>query len=190
MKFSPEIFFILLTVVLLSSCGQDPVPKPKGYFRIDLPEKTYRMFAPPCAYRFEVPEPALILPSRNATDSCWMNIHMPQYKQTVHITYKEVGNQLYQLIEDAHSFKSKHQVKANSIDNIRVVNDSALVYGNIFDINGNVASPMQFYLTDSVRHFVYGALYFNMAPNSDSLAPVVQRSKEDLQHLVQSFRWN
>lgn len=184
-----EILAFLFGLILLGSCGQDPVPKPRGYFRLELPEKAYRNFAPPCPYSFDVPEQAIILPSRNAADSCWLNVHMPKYKQTIHITYKEVGDQLYQLIEDAHGFKSKHQVKADRIENVRVINPVAKVYGNIFNIEGNVASPMQFYLTDSVEHFVYGALYFNMAPNADSLDPVIRRSKEDLQYLVESFRW-
>jgi len=189
MKTRSEIFIVLLSIVLLSACKQDPVPKPKGYFRIDLPEKKYSHFSTSCPFTFDVPEQALVLPSRNASDSCWMNIHMPTYKQTLHLTYRAVGDQLFQLIDDAHAFKSKHQVKADRIELMRVVNNSARVYGNIFNIEGNVASPMQFYLTDSIDHFVYGALYFNMAPNSDSLAPVVQRSKEDLQQLVESFRW-
>lgn len=189
MSWKIEIIALLASIFLLNSCGQDPVPKPRGYFRLALPEKAYRTFDPPCPYKFDVPEQAIILPSRSAEDSCWLNVHMPKYKQTIHITYKEVGADLFQLIEDAHGFKSKHQVKADRVENIRVINSVAKVYGNIFNIEGNVASPMQFYLTDSVEHFVYGAMYFNMVPNADSLDPVIQRSKEDLQYLVESFRW-
>lgn len=180
---------LLVLAAVFSACGEDPVPKPKGYFRIDLPEKSYVPFESFCPYDFDVPEQAIVLPSRNAPDSCWLDIHMRDYKQTIHLTYRTVGTELFQLIEDAHGFKGKHQVKADAINNIRVINDSARVYGNIFDIEGNVAAPMLFYLTDSTNHFVYGAMYFNMAPNSDSLAPVIARSKEDLIHTVESFRW-
>lgn len=83
----------------------------------------------------------------------------------------------------------KHLVKANDISERQFKNEEAKVYGLIYDFEGNTASNYQFFLTDSSTHFFRGAMYFNMPPNADSLEPVIDFIKGDLQRLIESFRW-
>ena len=64
------------------------------------------------------------------------------------------------------------------------------VYGIWFPLEGSVASPYQFFVTDSVEHYMRGSLYFNTSPNPDSMAPVIEFVKEDLEKMLETFEWN
>lgn len=174
----------------INACSEDPVPKPHGYFRIDLPEKKYSELKTDCPFAFEYPVYSVITRSNaNDADPCWLNIAFPKYNAQVHLSYKRVDNNLVQYLEDSRTLAFKHTVKANDIREIPIIIDSTKVYGLVYDIRGNAASSLQFYLTDSTTHFLRGSLYFNSVPNSDSIAPVLEFISKDVQHLIETFRW-
>ena len=189
------VFFILIIALSAAfvSCdaGEEIFsPKPRGYFRINFPEKKYRVYDSICPYKFEIPVYAQMKQDKhNGAEPCWLNLEFPKYKATVHLSYKEVNKNIATYLEDSHNFANKHQVKATGLDEIAVIRDSAKVYGLVFDIEGNTASSVQFYLTDSTRHFLRGALYFNSIPNIDSLRIVVDFIKKDILHLINTTSW-
>ena len=179
----------LLGIVLLflvAGCTDDYVPKPRGYFRIDLPPKSYRALQVNCPYTFEYAESAQI----EERENCWINIHYKGLKARVHLTYKAVNENLEQLLKEVQDLSYKHVIKADGIQEKLFENDLSRVYGMLYVVEGNAASPSQFYVTDSSRHFLRGALYFQSAPNSDSLAPVTSYIQEDIIHLIESIQWN
>jgi len=192
--FSFSRIFSLIIVVLtamLVSCGDTSMPKPRGYFRIDLPEKKYQSFDTTYPYTFEYPVYAILTPDNNAANEpYWINVDYPLFKGRIHISYKAVNNNLSKYTEDAHELVMKHIPKASAIEEIRIDNEQEKVHGLIYDIKGSgTASVYQFFITDSTNHFVRGALYFNVLPNNDSLAPVIDFVKSDIQHMLESFRW-
>jgi gliding motility-associated lipoprotein GldD len=196
MKLSYKTFFYFLTfafVISLASCdNEDEVfsPKPRGYFRINFPEKRYRIYDSICPYRFEIPVYARMNQDKhNGANPCWLNLEFPKYKATVYLSYNSVNNDIGKFLEDAHDIANRHQVKATGLDEITVLRDSAKVYGLVFDIAGNTASSVQFYLTDSTKHFLRGSLYFYSAPNIDSLRIVVDFIKKDILHLINTTSW-
>ncbi|MDP4963484.1 MAG: gliding motility lipoprotein GldD, partial [Salibacteraceae bacterium] len=79
--------------------------------------------------------------------------------------------------------------KATKIDEVLIENDAERVYGIVYDFKGETASDLQFFLTDSTNHFLRGSLYFNVYPNKDSLAPVIDYVKTDINHMLESFKW-
>ena len=181
----------LLFVLSLSSCDQDYVPKPRGYFRIALPEKTYKTYNPSdCPFLFDIPTYSEVTkdPSPRA-EPCWMNIEYPQFRATVYLSYKPVHNDLEKFIEDSRSLSFKHIPKASGIEEQTISDQTNRVYGNIYHVKGRAASSVQFYLTDSTNHFLRGSLYFYAIPNPDSLAPVNEFLSADIDHMVASFRW-
>ena len=180
---------IWVCALLLSGCGGDVIPKPRGYFRIDLPRKEYIAYRSEC-FSAEVPLTTRLIPRYMEGQRCWGDLDYGPYRAQVHLTYRTVEGDLGQLIQDAHDFKSKHESKAVRIRSERILNDSVQVYGTFFEVEGNVASPLVFYLTDSTSNFLYGALYFRTRPNADSLAPVTDRVREDMRHFARTLRWN
>ena len=52
-----------------------------------------------------------------------------------------------------------------------------------------MATPLQFWMTDSAHHFLRATLYFNFTPNNDSLQPVIEYLRDDALHLVNTFAW-
>jgi gliding motility-associated lipoprotein GldD len=180
---------LLPLLLLLGGCGSDPVPKPRGYLRIDLPEPAYTAWTDSAVMSLEVPAAARIA-SRGARGAAqWYDIRYPALRGTVHLTWSPVGDDLPQLIEDAHAFKNTHQSKAGGIRSARMIRAEDRVFGTLFNVEGDVASPFVFYLTDSTDNFLYGALYFDAPPNADSLAPVTERVRADMQHLAATLQW-
>jgi len=191
--YSTYFLFFLPAFLFLSCNNNDYSPKPRSYFRIALPEKRYRLLDSIYPYTFEYPVYAKIEQDENAkNEPNWINLEFPAYKGTLHISYKTVksDSSLYRYFEDSRNFANKHIAKANDIEPIPISNDKNSVYGLVYDISGvGVASTYQFCVTDSVKHFMRGALYFNIAPNNDSLMPVIDFIKKDIDHLISTLKW-
>jgi gliding motility-associated lipoprotein GldD len=186
-------FVILLVVMmLLSSCleEQTGMPKPRAYYRIDFPEKTYKTYEGACPYQFELPQYAVYEPDTNiGAEPCRANISMKRYRAKLHLTYKPLNNNLATYTEDARTLAYRHSVRASGIQEYQIDLPENKVYGMIYEIGGNAASSIQFYVSDSSRHFFRGSLYFAASPNADSLAPVVNYIRADIEHLLKTFRW-
>jgi len=182
---------ILLLFILLAACQETYTPKPRGYFRIDLPEKEYVPFDTTYPYSFEYPSYAIIVPDQDpGSEPYWMNIRFPGFNGTLHISYKTINGNLAEYLDDSRTFVLKHIPKADAISDSLVLRPEAMVYGLIYDIEGNAAaSPCQFYVTDSTMHFLRGALYFDFQPNNDSLAPVIEFVRKDIEHLISTLSW-
>ncbi|MFH1004528.1 MAG: gliding motility lipoprotein GldD [Bacteroidota bacterium] len=187
------LVFIIYCLFVFSSCDNNNksfFPKPRAYCRIDFPEKKYSLLNDSCPFTFEYPIYADVLPNPEpVSEPCWKNICFPRFSAQIYISYKTINHNLRQYIEDAYTLASKHQIKASGMPETLVKNDSTHVYGLIFKIEGNTASSLQFYLTDSTRHFVRGALYFYSRPNYDSLAPVIDFLKKDVDRMIATFKW-
>ncbi len=184
------LYLIIITSFLFFSCREKYTPKPRGYPRIDFPQKLYVLHDSIEPYLFEYPEYAKIVPDRSpGSELYWMNIEFPSLNGTVYISYKKINGNLNAYVEDSRNFVYKHTVKAEQIPETRVSKPEKEVYGIIYDLKGNTASSVQFFLTDSIRHFVRGSLYFNTQPDKDSLAPVINFVREDIIHLINTFQW-
>jgi gliding motility-associated lipoprotein GldD len=190
-------FFIaalaVLEGLLLFSCEDQerPLPKPKGYFRIDLPQKEYVKIDTLQRYAFEVPDYALLTNDPYAPEQKnWVNVEMPRFKASIHLTHKDVNGNLREYLEDVHTMLTKHLQKANGMNDSLIVNSEHHVYVMMIEMDGKgVAVPLQFYLTDSTANFVRGALYFNFVPNNDSMQPVIDYIRQDIDRMIETFEW-
>jgi gliding motility-associated lipoprotein GldD len=180
----------IFTAFIVISCTEDFAPKPRGYFRIDFPERMYTPYQGSCPYSFMYPGYAVISDDDSRiAEPCWINIDFPEFRGRLHISYKRVDDNLVELMEDTRKLAFRHTVKADAIDERMFINEKDKVYGVMYELKGNTASAIQFFLTDSSSHFFRAALYFNVQPNKDSLAPVVDYFKEDILHLIETFAW-
>lgn len=182
----------LMLLLIVVSCGDNnPQPKPRGYFRIDLPEKQYVTLDTMPRYGFEYPVYATITPDYHSIEEKdWANVEFPAFKGTIHLSYKNVEGNLPEYVEDAYRMIVKHISKATGIRDSVIINKDKNVYGLMYFLDGEgVASPLQFYLTDSTEHFLRGSLYFNMYPNNDSMQPVIKFITDDVRHLITTLEW-
>jgi gliding motility-associated lipoprotein GldD len=187
----------MLIAYSLSSCNTNyTVNKKRGFFKIDFPEKKYRLYNQPgYPYTFEYPVYAHVIKDSTFFESkpeneWWINIDFPQFSGRVFISYKEIGkNKFDSLLNDAYTLSYKqHTYKASSIEPT-AFRTSNNVDGVYFSLTGNTATANQFFVTDSVKHFLRGALYFDATPNEDSLSVVNDFLKKDLQHLINTLKW-
>lgn len=191
-------FLIFFVGILLAACTENPVPKPRAYPRVHYPENEgYYEYAPSdCPYSFQVPSYLSVEKKEqffdeDISDECWANITCSQLDATIYLSYKELGQgqSLLHLMEEAYELTYKHTQKADFIQPVEVDNGQGAV-GLIYYVGGDAASNIQFFLTDTMSHFVRGALYFYARPNVDSLKPVVEFMVNDIQHVMDTWQWN
>ena len=187
-------------ILLFAACSgnHDYSPKPRGYYRIVFPEKEYRPYTGTAPFSFLYPKYAVIdtdSTSRKSTKlinmKSLLNMNFTQFNGTLHLSYESIASKkvFNELIEDAHSFAFKHTIKATSIDQGIIRYPDHNVYGIYYTIEGNAASSVQFFLTDSTKNYLRGALYFNNEPKLDSIQPVLTFVKKDVDLMIKSFRW-
>lgn len=189
------VALLSLIALLVISCNSEYTPKRRGYFRIDFPKHEYQVFDQPgYPYSFEYPVYATVVKDStffeaNPENPYWINIDIPRFNAKVYISYKDVtGIDYMKLVNDAYKMTYKHSSKATEIT------DSAMrtpngVHGMFFHVGGNAATARQFFLSDSTKHFLRGALYFDATPNEDSLSVVNEFLQEDLKHMINTLRW-
>ncbi|RIJ37851.1 gliding motility lipoprotein GldD [Pontibacter oryzae] len=175
------------------SCGAEYTPKPKGFNRIDLPQQTYQPLQEAHPYTFEYSTHAKIRPdSSGIAQPHWINIIYPSLGANVQLTYKDIQGSndqvLNNLVEDARKLTAKHQIKAYAIEESQIKVPTGDIAA-VFELEGEVPSQFQFYVTDSSKHFLRGALYFRTATQNDSLAPVIEFVKKDIVHLLNTLKW-
>lgn len=182
---------VLSVSFFLSSCeDENYFPKPVGYHRIDLPqERIYNVYDESCPYRFNHPNYSRV----REQNGCNQNIYFPEFKAVLYGTFIELGNEpskdMFYHSEFSRKLAYEHRIKADRIQERFYSNDSSRVYGVVYTIDGNVASNYQFFLTDSVSKFYRGSLYFEMAPNIDSIKPVLKHIREDIDNIIETFSW-
>lgn len=185
---SKVILCLLLCLFILIGCKQRYVPKPRGYYRISIPDTSYQAFPyPNYPYSFDLSSNAVAKPLNE--EPYWMDIVYPDFDVRIHCSYKTIEGNLRELSDDAQSFVYKHAGMADAIPEQGFENPEKQVYGVLYALEGNTASPYQFYLTDSLHHFFRGAVYFNCVPQQDSLSPVVNYLEKDVRRIVESFSW-
>ena len=186
-----HLVFLITFVFFAVSCTENYMPKPRGYFRIDLPKKEYKKFDTGFPYSFEYPVYSKIVSDNSSlAEPFWINIVYLPFNAQLHLSYKVIHNNLKNYLEDSRTLVNKHIPKANAISQREFIDPDAKVYGLVYEIKGaDAASAYQFYLTDSITNFIRGALYFDLVPNNDSLAPVIGFLKDDIEHMISTFRW-
>ncbi|MCU0416402.1 MAG: gliding motility lipoprotein GldD [Cytophagaceae bacterium] len=187
-----SIYFILFSTIVLYNCSTSVefTPKPKGYNHIELPVHAYTDLQEKHPYSFEHSTLVKVLPDTSyLAEPHWIDLYYPKFNSNIQITYKSMGARqdvLDEHVVDAHKLTYKHDVKAHAIDEV-VVKTKKGYSVTLFELQGEVPSPIQFYVTDSTRHFLRGAVYFKTATKNDSLAPVIQYMKEDVLHLIETL---
>ncbi len=177
--------------IIISGCQDNSyTPKPKGYPRINLPERGYQTFDSTCPFRFQYPTYGKIVPDSSAKDrTCWMNVFYEPLNAKLYLSYRSFNDldKLNTLREDARTFVYKHTVKATKIRENRIQKDSTS--GIFYELGGNTATAIQFFVTDSNRHFLRGSLYFDAQPNRDSLQPAIDFLRKDVLKLINTMDW-
>jgi gliding motility-associated lipoprotein GldD len=185
-----KYYLLFLFVIALSACHRGGVPKPYGYFRIALPDTAYELYQPAgFPYAFRMSKHAQAQLREHEGERYWIDIHYPQLNATIHCSYKPVRNNLNTLSRDAQEFLYGHTTVASAIPVQEYAQPENSVYGLYYELYGNTATPIQFYLTDSLQHFFRGSVYCNTIPNQDSLAPIHEYLRQDARVIMESLYW-
>jgi gliding motility-associated lipoprotein GldD len=183
-------YFWILLFFSVVACNRQETPKPRGYYRISFPTKNYVSLNRPLPYNFLIPIYAVVTPDiYNLAEKEWITIEVPANNAQIHISYKKINGDLSRLIEESRGMVYDHVQKASAINQQIFVNREKKIYGTLYTLKGNAASQMQFYLTDSVKNFLRGALYIKELPNYDSLRPVISFLSEDVIKMIETAEW-
>lgn len=185
------VVVIVSFLFLFFSCrNEDPFPKPKSFLRVEFPTHEYTKLQDSCNYSFEISNLTKVVNKPgNVKEQCFKNIIYPQYKASLYCTYVSLDSNLFEYTEYSRKLAYEHTIKASGIEELNLVNTDKNVYGTSFEIRGDVACNYLFYLTDSTSNYFAASLYFETAPNYDSLQPVLEYVVEDIEHLINTFEW-
>jgi gliding motility-associated lipoprotein GldD len=191
-------FVIISGSWFLVGCNSDyTAGKKKGYFKIEFPEKKYQVFQQTgYPYSFEYPVYAQVIKDSTFFDDkagdWWINIDVPKLDGRIYISYKEIGskNNFDSLRNDAYKMATKQHISISTGITDSLIKTPHGIGGLYYSLEGNTATANQFFLTDTTRHFLRGALYFDAAPNADSLGIVNDFLKKDLLHLINTLKWS
>lgn len=191
-------YIIIALIIIMTSCGKERIaqPRPHQYPKITYPIQSYTSYEnDECPFIMDIPayakaEKKKLLFDEVEADPCWFDVSLEALNATIHCSYYPISekNKLEKLINDAFTMASKHNVKASFREEY-VIKNKAGYAGLMFKINGPVATPFQFYMTDSISHFLRGSLYFDQQVNQDSIAPTVDFIEEDLDVMLNSLEW-
>jgi gliding motility-associated lipoprotein GldD len=193
-----KIIYLMFVMTMLFACKEHYTPKRTAYFRMEFPEKRnfVQYQSESCPFTFMYANIGSIEYDVNDMQTqhehpCWFNIFFKDYNSKIYLSYTAIDkrNTLEQLIKDSYKLTFKHTIRADYIDETMVKGKNIHVDGMLYDVGGNAASGVQFYVTDSVHHFLRGSLYFDAVPNIDSLAPAIQYFREDVLHLIETIAW-
>lgn len=174
---------------MLSACDDENFsPKPRGYFRIELPSAEYENLGMDLPYEFNINKNAKWDPSKKLKD--WGDVYYPNLKARLKLTYSPIGERsLNNLLYEGHQMAYEHTRKADGIEELMIHIPQNNVHGTIFKIAGDAATNTQFYVTDSTNHFLRGVVYFFATPNADSLRPLNDFMLGEAKQLIESLEW-
>jgi gliding motility-associated lipoprotein GldD len=183
-----------LLALFLSSCGDDEmlIPKPPTYLRTDFPEHQYVKVNDAATYSFELSKVYSQKPlTYKGEITNHKEVNLGPLNGTLYLNYYPIPNRdtLVRYINLSNDKVDEHQIKATRIKDQNFLFKDKKVYGTLFEFEGDVATNYQFYLTDSVSHFIRGEVLMNCRPNYDSLRPTLNYLKVDLLHLIETFEW-
>lgn len=185
------LFFLVIitSALIVTSCNskKKTIPKPTTYLRVSLPDKSYDSYVDECLFSFE--KPSYFEVKKAQENTCNRDVSFGSLNGTLHLSYIKMDTSLSAYVNYANDKVDEHKVKATAISSKNFISDENNTYGTLFELKGNVASPFQLYLTDSVNTFLSGVVYFNSRPNYDSIKPVLDFVKEDLERLMETMKW-
>ena len=183
---------LILASLTLSACSSEeiPIPKPATFLNIELPAHSYKKYNESCPYQFDI---STLYEIRSVKEgdkmTCHKDISLGKLNGTLHFSYIIMDKPLKDYINYAIDKVDEHKIKATDIVDNQIIKSKDKVYGTFFELKGDVASPFQFYLTDSISRFVSGVVYMNARPNYDSIKPSLDYIKKDINRLMSSFKW-
>src|SRR5699024_230691 len=182
-----KVIGIISIFLVFAACKDEAKPKPKGFLALEFPDAMYHRVDLGCAFTFEVNDISSI--KSYGEDQCKFNIEYPKMGGTIYLTYEKIDGNLKELLEDAQKLPLKHTITADEIFGDEYSSESDKAYGMLYTVTGDAASQSQFFLTDSIDHFITGSVYFNRAPNYDSIYPAAEYLKTDMKKMMESIRW-
>lgn len=185
-----SISLIILLFSLVVACESTEIqPKPDAQLALNYEKAAYKLLdLADCPFQFEINANARLKKPRTPKP-CWANIYYPQQKATIFITYSSIEGNLDDYLRDAQKLPLQHSIKAEKIEANVYTNLEKNTFGTFYEVEGDAASQAQFYLTDSIQHFLTGSIYFEAAPNYDSILPAAQYLKTDIRRIMETLSW-
>ena len=180
MRFFNIICSLYFLFTFFSCENNSSLPKQDAYLRIEFNEPNY-----------------LIHKSQNSKINFLYNTSSSSLEsisaRTINLDYKKLGmsldlsfdklndeTELTNYLRDFNLLLDAHTKRSNGFLIKEFENRNYSTYGKLYEFRGDVASPIQFFLTDSINNFIHGSLNMTFKSKYDSIYPSVQYIKNDI----------
>jgi len=191
---SKFLFFFL--IALSTSCSSDYSPKPRGYFYIELPKPIYRDFVRYPFFKCSISNQMIVKELKNESQGgkknseIGFNLNYPRLHAQIFCSYRKIiPSDFLVLSETDRRTIDILKQKAKGVTEAAYSHPEQKVYGQMYEIQGNPVSPIQFVISDSTHSYFKGILYFDTVLDRDSIAPVLAYITKDVQVMIESFQW-
>tara|TARA_B100000900_G_scaffold181937_1_gene154342 strand:- start:3691 stop:4290 length:600 start_codon:yes stop_codon:yes gene_type:complete len=193
-----KIFFsIIIVFTILQSCNDSGsvltndsnLPKQKGFLRIDFEEPSYSLLNDKeIPFEFYYNSTSVIV---NQISSKTLKLNYEKLGMSLDLSINKLydNGEFLSYLSDFNLLLDSHTKKSNGFFLKEYENINYSTYGKIYEFRGNVASPIQFYITDSTSNFISGSINLKFKSNYDSIFPSIQYIKDDILFLFQSINW-
>ena len=187
LKIIPTLFIVFLFMGCANN--KDYTPRPMGYNRIEKPSYSYSTNQQ-SSYSFEYADIARIKVDKDSTN--WFNIVYPDYSAVIYCSYLPIIDRqtLGKALDDSYHLAYSHTVMADAINSEVYSDPDRHIGGMLYELKGNVATPIQFFVTDSISHFIRGSFYYNENFNIDSVSPITNFIKEDIIRIFNTIKFS
>ena len=183
------ISLLVVFSILLCTCSDSNLPKQTAFLRIDFPEPKYLAFKETNhLFDFYYNASAVEIKTKNSKQ---LSLLYPKINFSIDLSIQKLNKpkDLEDNFSDFYLLLDTHSKKSNGVF-VREYEDlNKRIFSQIYEISGGVASPIQFYITDSTSNFIKGSLNLNFKSNYDSIFPSIQYVKKDVLILVESLNW-
>ncbi|MCD8288205.1 MAG: hypothetical protein LUC18_05125 [Porphyromonadaceae bacterium] len=189
LRISHSLLLAGLLLLLTTGCRlrQRGVPRPEGDMRMERMDTLYRPFSSSFPLTFEVPSQVRVEQEESAP--AWINLAYSSYGATLWCTYVSLRNvDREALFAEGRDLVYVHAAKASSITAQEYTDEERQVYAVLYRLTGEVATPLQFTITDSLSYLFRGALYFDESVRTDSVAPLIEYITDDVRHLIETIQ--
>lgn len=176
--------FLGCTLIFFGCNEEDVLPKPNAMLRLEYQRPSGGLVETDY-FTFESNTAATVGQKNKHS----VVIEYPEMKAAIFLNHRSVKDDLNRLMRDAHKLSGEHATKADGIQQKIFENADNKVYGAFYEVSGDAASQAQFFVTDSLNHFVTGALYFKTKPNYDSIYPAAKYLQNDMGRIMETLRW-
>jgi gliding motility-associated lipoprotein GldD len=190
LKFLHKILFLFGLLLFHFSCDETSyLPREKAFLRLEFEKPMYGTFSSESSklnFIYNNASASFEIISEEKTVLRYKHIKIDILLSNIQL---ENTSSFEESLQNFYMFLEPHRKKSNQISVKEFISADNKRFAKVFEMRGPVASPLQFYVTDSINNFLFGSMNLIQKSDYDSIYPSVMYVKNDIFSIIESVNW-